>query len=80
MKSDIEIARDFELKPICEIAEGVGISKCDVEPYGNYIAIIPISLLDEYKVKQSELILVTSNTSRKAGVGMTTVSCGILLV
>lgn len=79
MKSDIEIARETELKPISEIAEGIGISKCDVEPYGNYIAKVPFSLINEDKVKQSKLILATSITSTKAGVGKTTVSCGLAL-
>lgn len=78
MKSDIEIARETELKPISDIAEGIGISKSDVEPYGNYIAKVPFSLIDEEKVKQSKLILVTSITSTKAGAGKTTVSCGLL--
>lgn len=77
MKSDIEIAREAELNPISEIADGIGISQSDLELYGNYIAKVPFSLINEENVKNSKLILATSITSTKTGVGKTTVSCGL---
>jgi len=79
MKTDIEIARATELKPITEIAGALGIDEKIVEPYGRYIAKIPYQLIDEEKVAKSRLILVTAITPTKAGIGKTTVSVGLAL-
>ena len=79
MKSDIEIARSIELKKIKQVAENIGIPREEVENYGRYIAKIPEHLIDEEKVKQSNLILVTAITATKAGIGKTTVSIGLAL-
>ena len=71
MKSDIEIARSIELKKIKQVAESVGIPREEVENYGRYIAKIPEQLIDEEKVKQSNLILVTAITATRArGISM----------
>ena len=69
MKSDIEIARSIELKKIKQVAESVDIPRDEVENYGRYIAKIPTHLIDEEKVKKSNLILVTAITATKAGIG-----------
>ncbi|WP_321480368.1 formate--tetrahydrofolate ligase [uncultured Bacteroides sp.] len=79
MKSDIEIARSTELKKIKQVAEEAGIPKEEVENYGRYIAKIPEYLIDEEKIKKSNLILVTAITATKAGIGKTTVSIGLAL-
>ena len=79
MKSDIEIARETPLKPIAEIAQGLGISDEVMEPYGRYIAKLPLALIDEEKIQKSRLILVTAITPTKAGIGKTTVSVGLAL-
>ena len=79
MKSDIEIARSTELKKIKQVAESISIPREEVENYGRYIAKIPEQLIDEEKVKQSNLILVTAITATKAGIGKTTVSIGLAL-
>ena len=79
MKTDIQIARETHLKPIKEIAAALGISEDTIEPYGRYIAKLPLSLIDEEKVRQSRLILVTAITPTKAGIGKTTVSVGLAL-
>ena len=79
MKSDIEIARGTELKKIKQVAESIGIPRDEVENYGRYIAKIPEQLIDEEKVKQSNLILVTAITATNAGIGKTTVSIGLAL-
>ena len=79
MKSDIEIARETPLKPIRDIAPGLGISEEVMEPYGRYIAKLPLSLIDEEKISKSRLILVTAITPTKAGIGKTTVSVGLSL-
>jgi formate--tetrahydrofolate ligase len=79
MKSDIEIARECPLKKIKEVASGLGIQREEVQNYGKYIAKIPLNLIDESKVKKSNLILVTAITPTKAGIGKTTVSIGLAL-
>ena len=79
MKTDIQIARECELKPIGDIAAQLGIAPEDIEPYGRYMAKVPVSLIDEEKVKQSRLILVTAISPTKAGIGKTTVSIGLTL-
>lgn len=79
MLTDIEIARKTKLQPIEQIAAGIGISKDDLEPYGHYIAKIPLKLIDESRMKQNRLILVTAITPTKAGIGKTTVSVGLAL-
>ncbi len=79
MKSDIEIARSIELRPITEIAANLGIPQESLEPYGKHMAKVPLSLIDGEKVRKSKLILVTAITPTKAGIGKTTVSVGLAL-
>ena len=79
MKTDIQIARECQLKPIGDIAAQLGISQELIEPYGRYMAKVPISLIDEKRVKKSRLILVTAISPTKAGIGKTTVSIGLTL-
>ena len=79
MKSDIEIARSIELRPITKIADNLGIPQESLEPYGKHMAKVPLSLIDGEKVRKSNLILVTAITPTKAGIGKTTVSVGLAL-
>lgn len=79
MKTDIEIAREAVLKPISEIAQGIGIESDVLEPYGKFIAKVPNNLIDSGKIAKSKLILVTAITPTKAGIGKTTVSVGLAL-
>ena len=77
--TDIEIARATKLAPITEVAEKMGIPQEGVENYGNHIAKIDERLIDEKKVTKHKLILVTSISPTKAGIGKTTVSIGLSL-
>lgn len=79
MKTDIEIARECELKPIEKVAEYINVPTDRIENYGKYIAKLPIELIDEKKVEESNLILVTAITPTKAGIGKTTVSISLAL-
>lgn len=79
MKTDIEIARETPLKKIKEVATQLGIPREEVQNYGKYMAKIPIHLIDDVRVKEHNLILVTAITPNKAGVGKTTVSIGLAL-
>ena len=79
MKTDIQIARECQLVHINDIASSLGIAPEELEPYGRYMAKVPISLLDEEHIKKSRLILVTAISPTKAGIGKTTVSIGLTL-
>ena len=79
MKSDIEIARSIELIKIKELAKKYNMPEDQVTHYGRHMAKVDISLIDEEKIKKSNLILVTAITPTKAGIGKTTVSVGLAL-
>jgi len=75
--SDIEIAQQKKLLHIKEIAAKLGIDEDDMEMYGKYKAKLPLSFIDEEKIKKNNLILVTAITPTPAGEGKTTVSIGL---
>lgn len=77
MKTDSQIAHEAKLLPIERVAERVDIPVDALDHYGKYVAKVPYTLIDEEKVKRSNLILVTAITPQKAGVGKTTVSIGL---
>ncbi|MCI1803287.1 MAG: formate--tetrahydrofolate ligase, partial [Prevotella sp.] len=79
MKTDSEIAHETKLVPITTIAEKIHIPVEDLELYGKYIAKVPYRLIDEEKVRKSNLILVTSITPTLSGNGKTTMSIGLAL-
>lgn len=79
MKTDIEIARSITLQDIKQVAKNAGIPEDKIDNYGRFIAKLPIDLIDENKIKQNNLILVTAITATKAGIGKTTVSIGLAL-
>ncbi|MBS1586391.1 MAG: formate--tetrahydrofolate ligase [Bacteroidetes bacterium] len=79
MLSDIEISRAAQLDPIADIAKRIGINPEDIIPYGKYKAKVPLTYLDEEKIKNSNLILVTAVTPTKAGVGKTVTSVALSL-
>ena len=75
--SDIEIAQAKKLKHVISIAHKIGVDEDDIEMYGKYKAKLPLYLLDEEKVANNNLILVTALTPTPAGEGKTTVSIGL---
>ena len=79
MLTDIEISRAAKLKPIAEIARNLNIDADDIIPYGKYKAKIPLQYLNEDKIRESNLILVTAITPNKAGVGKTVTSVSLSL-
>ena len=76
MKSDIEIAQEAVLRPITEIAAGLGLDGDHVIPYGRYKAKIDHRLA-EAGGRQGRLILVTAISPTPAGEGKTTTSVGL---
>jgi formate--tetrahydrofolate ligase len=77
MKEDIQIAHEAQIKPIVEIAKILGIKPEQLELYGKYKAKIPLRLIDEEKIRNAKLILVTAITPTPAGEGKTTTSIGL---
>ena len=74
-KSDIEIAHEYNLLPIKEVAKKLGLTEDDLEYYGKYKAKIDVSRLNTDK--NGKLILVTAITPTPAGEGKTTTTIGL---
>jgi len=72
--TDIEIARNTELKKITEIAKELGIEEDNLELYGKYKAKIEKSPKNK---KEGKLILVTAMSPTPLGEGKTTISISI---
>lgn len=78
MLSDIEIAQQAKMLKINRIAENLGISEEDIEPYGHYKAKLSESLfIKTADSPDGKLILVTAVNPTPAGEGKTTVSVGL---
>jgi len=75
--TDLDIAKQIELKDIRTIAKKIGLEEGDIEMYGKYKAKLPQSKIDDKKVNQSNLILVTAISPTPAGEGKTTMSIGL---
>ena len=79
VKSDIEIAQEATLKPIIDVAAGLGLSADDIDLYGKYKAKIHLDVLDRLKDRpDGKLILCTAITPTPAGEGKTTINVGSL--
>ena len=79
MKTDLQIAGEYKLKPITEIASMLGFKDGDLVPYGKHIAKININALNEKLAskRRGKLVLVSAITPTPAGEGKTTTSIGL---
>ncbi|MBE6071955.1 MAG: formate--tetrahydrofolate ligase [Clostridium butyricum] len=78
MKSDIQIAQEANMKPIKEIAEGLGLCEDDIEYYGKYKCKISLDVYNKVKDKKDgKLVLVTAINPTPAGEGKSTVTVGL---
>lgn len=75
--NDLQIANSVAPWPIQDIADQLHISRGELEFYGKYKAKLQLDLIDEEKVQQGNLILVTAITPTPAGEGKTTVTIGL---
>ena len=75
--TDLEIAQKADIKSIRDIARGLNIDLDLLEQYGKYKTKLPLSLINEEKVQQGNLILVSAINPTPAGEGKTTVSIGL---
>ncbi|MGU9958156.1 MAG: formate--tetrahydrofolate ligase [Arenicellales bacterium WSBS_2016_MAG_OTU3] len=77
-KSDIEIARAANMKPIREIGEGLNIPWESMVPFGHTKAKIQLDYIESLQHKPNgKLILVTALSPTPAGEGKTTTSVGL---
>ncbi|WP_353216900.1 formate--tetrahydrofolate ligase [Sandarakinorhabdus sp.] len=78
MASDIEIARAAVMRPVREIAAGLGLAETDIEPYGHHIAKISAkALANGVHRLPGKLVLVTAVNPTPAGEGKTTTTVGL---
>ncbi|MBQ8333534.1 MAG: formate--tetrahydrofolate ligase, partial [Clostridia bacterium] len=78
MLTDIQIAQQATLKPITEIAEGLGILPDEIEQYGKSKAKISDDCLKRLADKpDGKLILVTAINPTPAGEGKSTTTIGL---
>jgi len=77
-KSDIEIAREANKKPIQEIGAKLGMTADDLLPYGHDKAKVSQDFIDSVQGNQNgKLILVTAINPTPAGEGKTTTTVGL---
>lgn len=75
--TDIQIAKQIELKHITEISARLGINENDLEMYGKYKAKLPLKYINRTQAEKSHLILVSAISPTPAGEGKTTISIGL---
>ena len=80
MKTDIEIAREAEAKPINTVASQLGIGDQYLEHYGKFKCKVNLSINHEKlnDLSDGKLILVTAISPTPAGEGKTTTSVGLV--
>ncbi|MCV2888277.1 formate--tetrahydrofolate ligase [Ruegeria aquimaris] len=77
-KSDIEIAREANKKPILEIGAKLGIASEDLLPYGHDKAKVSQNFINSVQDRENgKLILVTAINPTPAGEGKTTTTVGL---
>jgi formate--tetrahydrofolate ligase len=78
MPSDIEIARAARLRPIQEIAGGLGLGPGDLDLYGDTKAKIRTGAIERLRdAPGGKLVLVTAMTPTPAGEGKSTTTVGL---
>ncbi|MBI1876829.1 MAG: formate--tetrahydrofolate ligase [Chloroflexi bacterium] len=76
--SDLEIAQAATVKPVLEIAAGLGLSEADLDLYGKYKAKVHLDVLEKFKDRpQGKYIDVTAITPTPLGEGKSTTTVGL---
>ena len=75
MPSDIEIAQAAALRPIADVASELELAGDQIDPYGRFMAKLPLELAQ--RPARGRLILVTAISPTPAGEGKSTVSVGL---
>ncbi|KAJ8270598.1 hypothetical protein GJAV_G00116920 [Gymnothorax javanicus] len=77
--SDIEISRSQTPKPVCLLAEEIGLLPEEVEVYGHTKAKVRLSLLDRLREQpDGKYVLVAGMTPTPLGEGKSTVTIGLV--
>jgi len=78
MVADIEIAQATAMRPIVDVAAGLGLAKGDLILKGDYIAKVRLAAVDRArKARQGKLVLVTGTTPTRYGEGKTLTTVGL---
>ncbi|HHY38192.1 MAG TPA: formate--tetrahydrofolate ligase, partial [Clostridia bacterium] len=78
MKSDLEIAQEATMKPIVEIAKGMGLEEDDIELYGKYKCKVSLDVLKKFKDRPTaKYVVVTAITPTPFGEGKTVTTIGL---
>jgi formate--tetrahydrofolate ligase len=76
--SDLEIAREAKLKPLEEIAAGMGIGAHLLEPYGDAVAKIRLEAIEKLDDRpRAKYVLISAITPTPLGEGKTTTTVGL---
>jgi formate--tetrahydrofolate ligase len=76
--SDLQIARKATLKPIPDIAAGMGIGPHLLEPYGDAVAKIKLDAIEELSDRpKANYVVVSAITPTPLGEGKTTTTVGL---
>ena len=76
--SDLEIAQGAKIKPIQEIASGIGLFETELERYGDYKAKVKLDVLERFGERPNgKYIVVTSITPTPLGEGKTVTTIGL---
>ncbi len=73
--SDIQIAQQARLRPITDVASEIGLIPDELDPYGRYMAKLPLEIAQQ--PARGRLVLVTAISPTPAGEGKSTVSVGL---
>ena len=78
MPNDLQIARQAKLRPLPEIAGGMGLGEHLLEPYGSAVAKIKLESIEELSERPpAKYVVVSAITPTPLGEGKTTTTVGL---
>jgi formate--tetrahydrofolate ligase len=78
LPADIDLARRAPLKPLADLAEGMGLGAHLLEPYGEHVAKIRLGAIDELADQpRARYVVVSAITPTPLGEGKTTTTVGL---
>src|SRR2546425_5158994 len=78
MVADIEIAQSVAMRPIVDVASGLGLGRGDLILKSDYIAKVRLEAVERArKARQGKLVLVTGTTPTRYGEGKTLTTVGL---
>jgi formate--tetrahydrofolate ligase len=76
--NDLEIARRAKLRPLPEVARGIGIGPHLLEPYGDAVAKVKLEAIEELSDRpKAKYVVVSAVTPTPLGEGKTTTTVGL---